>query len=132
MSAIVDYERRNKFEITASTSKQVRLIAFHFKKKKQPPKLKKSDPEQIHFKDFVIQALVRTSLPLSTISSVFINTVVQEVGAIVHTTGCIPTLPGRPTVVRTIQKNLVCIVGRKYVFNGCVRVGNSRKIACVK
>ena len=55
MSAIVDYKRRNKFEITASTSKQVRLIASHFKKKKQPPKLKKSDLEQIHFKDLLFK-----------------------------------------------------------------------------
>ena len=38
------------------------------------------------------------------LSSVFFNTVVQEVGAIVHTTGCIPTLPGRATVVRTIAE----------------------------
>ena len=88
--ALGDYDinhTRHRSEIALSISKQVRLMASCFNNKKQPPKLKIRDSKQLHFKNFVVQALVHTPFPLSITSSIFLNIVVKEVAAIVRGVG---------------------------------------------
>ena len=65
-SAITDFDSRCKSTSTASSSHEVRSMATYFKFKKHPPSFKKRDPEQLHFKNFVVQALVRPPYPFQS------------------------------------------------------------------